>query len=166
MTTRVVTALIALVVLAAGMTAFLIAADGDDPVCAPIEQVTEPGGFHVLPGTEVTYELSPPTSGPHLLPGPDGGVYDEPIDEARQVSVLEVGNIMLQYSPAIEASDLADLEALASAEVVVAPAVRAMDRDATVAFTAWGVRQRCTAMDVGAAEAFIDRYQGAFFVNH
>lgn len=135
-------------------------------VCGPVEQVTEPGGIHVLPGTEVTYELSPPTSGPHLVPGPDAGRYDEPIPEPRQVSALEAGLVVVQYSDALPAPEVGELRSLSDPALVVAPAARALDDDARVAHTAWGIRQLCQAFDPEAAKAFIDEHGGAGAPTH
>lgn len=153
--------------LAVGLVIVIVMASGDAPdACAPVEQVVEGGALHLLPGVEVTYEHSPPTSGPHELPAPAGGVSPTPIPEPRQVAFVETGGVILQYDRAVDGDDVAALEALASESVLVAPAVRPFDDDARVAFTAWSNRQLCDAVSIDAAENFIGTYAGAYFVNH
>ena len=136
-------------------------------ICSPEERIIEPSSLHVIGDTEVVYDSSPPTSGPHQVPAPTGGARLEPLSEALQVGALESGAVILQYQPAVAGAGSADLEDLALPDgVLVAPAVRAFDDDAAVAFTAWGVRQLCSAVDIDAAAAFIDDHLGTFFVNH
>ena len=137
---------------------------GSSAVCSPEERIIEPSSLHVIGDTEVVYESSPPTSGPHQVPAPTGGTRTEPLSELLQVGALESGAVILQYGSGVDSTEL---DSLAREEgVLVTPAARPLDGDATVAFTAWGVRQLCSAVDVDAAEAFIDRNLGVFFVNH
>ena len=152
-------------------TALVLAAcggsDGAAAVCTPEERIIEPSSLHVIGDTEVVYDSSPPTSGPHQVPAPNGGVRTTPLSEPLQVGALESGAVILQYQPDAASAIIDQLEGLSVAEgVVVMPAARAFDDDAAVAFTAWGVRQLCSAVDIGAAEAFIERHVGTFFVNH
>lgn len=141
--------------------------DGNRAACSAVERVLESSGTHVLPGVEVTFEYSPPTSGPHQVPAPGPGVSEDPIAEPLQVAALEQGWVLLQYSPEAPAADIAALEALASTDgVIIAPGARPFDDDATFAFTAWSRRQLCSALDLAAARAFIVGYQGVFFTPH
>lgn len=141
---------------------------GSAAVCAPVERIVEAGNIHVLPGTEVTYEASPPTSGPHQIPAPEPGVYAEPIAEPLQVAMVESGYVLVQYGSSVDAAAVTALEALATSQddVAVAPGVRPFDDEAAVAFTAWSKRQLCTATDVDAAQMFIDEHVGVFFTEH
>lgn len=144
---------------------------GDDSasssVCSEPEQILEAGGVHVLPGVDITYDHSPPTSGPHQLPAPEAGVSRAPIREPLQVSALEAGLVLVQYQPDLPVDDQASLEELSRTEgVLVAPAATPIDDDAQVALTAWGVRQLCASVDVDAAQAFVDQWVGVVFVNH
>lgn len=135
--------------------------------CAEVERIVEPSSIHVLGDTEVVYETSPPTSGPHRIPAPEPGVSTTPIPEPLQVAALEGGAVIVQYRPGLDAEAVTSLEALTVTDgVIVAPAIRDLDDDAVVAFTAWGVRRLCSAADVDEAEAFIDDHLGAFFVGH
>lgn len=141
--------------------------DGAAAICSPEERIIEPSSLHVIGDTEVVYESSPPTSGPHQVPAPTGGVRTDPLSEPLQVGALESGAVILQYRPDTAPAAVAGLEDLARADgVVVMPAAAALDEGATVAFTAWGVRQLCSAVDADAAEDFIGDHIGTFFVNH
>ncbi|MEM7287300.1 MAG: DUF3105 domain-containing protein [Actinomycetota bacterium] len=155
---------------AVAVSATLAAACGGDgaaAICEPEERIIEPSSLHVIGDTDVVYESSPPTSGPHQVPAPEGGIRTEALSEPLQVGTLETGAVILQYQPGIAPGPLADLEALARTEgVLVTPAARPFDDGAAVAFTAWGVVQRCSEVDGDAAEAFIDDHLGVFFVNH
>ena len=135
--------------------------------CTEIERIVDPSPIHVFDSDDVTYNSSPPTSGPHQVPGPEPGVAATPIPEAQQVAALETGTVLIQYATDVAAADVAELEALAQNDgVLVAPGARAFDDDATIAFTAWGVRQLCSELDIDAAEAFIEARVGVFFVDH
>ena len=150
----------------AASTVLLAGCGGDDgaAICSPEERIIEPSSLHVIGDTEVVYESSPPTSGPHQVPAPTGGTRTDPLSEPLQVGTLESGAVILQFGSEVDAAELVSLAR--DEGVLVTPAARTLDGDATVAFTAWGVRQLCSAVDVDAAEAFIDRHLGVFFVNH
>lgn len=157
---------LATIVLAPVLIAFSACSSGQE-ACGDVERLIDSSSLHVLPGAEITYEHSPPASGPHQLPAPAAGVQEEPIDEPLQVAALEAGMVVVQYQPTVSPQGVADLEALADPDVViVAPAVRAFDGDAEVAHTSWGRRQLCTSPDVDAAAAFIEAFQGAVFIDH
>lgn len=157
-------------IAAAALAGVVFAACGGDDataICSPEERIIEPSSLHVIGDTEVVYENSPPTSGPHQVPAPTSGARLEPLSEPLQVGALESGAVILQYQPEVTAAAASDLAELGASDgVLVAPAVRAFDGDAVVAFTAWGVRQLCSAVDLDAATAFIDQHAGTFFVNH
>lgn len=141
--------------------------EGAAAICSPEERIIEPSSLHVIGDTEVVYDSSPPTSGPHQVPAPTGGVRSEPLSEPLQVGALESGAVILQYQSDVAADAAPDLDALAQADgVLVAPAARSFDDGASVAFTAWGVRQLCSDVDADAAADFVERHAGTFFVNH
>lgn len=134
--------------------------------CGAVERVIDSrASGHVLDVDAAKYDRHPPASGPHFGgKPPKAGVYDEPIPEAKQVLSLEMGVVVVQYDEAV-ADDAGDLEALAQGrkDVIVAPAVTAIDGDSLVAFTAWQVRRRCSGISdavVADAEAWIDEYAG------
>ncbi len=135
--------------------------------CGEPEQLVEAGSIHVLPGAEVGFAHSPPTSGPHEIPGPVEGVHRSPITEPRQVAALESGLVLLQYGTDAAAADVEALRGLAGEHgVVVAPGARRFDNGADIAFTAWGVRQLCNGLDLEAARAFVDRHRGGAGAHH
>ncbi len=135
--------------------------------CSEPERIVEAGNVHVLPGAEVTFDLSPPTSGPHEIPAPPAGVHGDPISEPRQVAAIESGMVILQHGSEVAAADVHMLRALADDRgVIVAPGARAFDDGASIAFTAWGTRQLCSGLDLAAAESFVDRYLGVSSLDH
>ena len=141
------------------LAALVACAGGDSVACGQIEQILEPrASIHVIPGHEVEYRYRPPTSGPHYASDPDPGVREDPLPEADQVAALELGKVVVQYSDDVPAAEAAGLGAAASGrtDVIVAPAAGRIDGGRAVAFTAWGLRQRCTGASVGAALEFVE----------
>ena len=65
---------------------------------------------HLVAGAEEPEFLSdPPTSGPHFATEPPTGAQEEPLDRPLQVSMLEAGQVLLQYDPAeVEAAEAED----------------------------------------------------------
>jgi hypothetical protein len=84
------------------------------------------------------------------------GVVDEPLPAPIQVGVLERGDIVVQYGPAIEGptASSSGLVDLAGEHVVVAPNPLV---DGVVA-TAWRHRLSCPAVDRAELDAFVDRF--------
>ncbi len=158
---------------AAALVAFLVLAgcagsesDASSP-CAPAERLVATSSLHVFPGAEVDFEHSPPAGGPHQLPAPEPGVYQDALSEPLQVGVLETGAVILQYQPGLAPQDVAALEDLAANPLVlVMPAASPFDEDAQVAFTSWGRRQLCTAASTSDAAAFVERFAGAVTLQH
>ena len=76
---------------------------------------------HVLPGAQgVRYVTDPPTSGAHQPAPRLAPVQRRPLPKPVQVGVLEGGRVLLQYR-GLAPADVAQLEKLAGAQVVVAP---------------------------------------------
>jgi hypothetical protein len=137
--------------------------DAAGGACGPITREALDSSYlvHVLADSEdaedVEYTSDPPTSGPHQ-PGPvGGGSLDEPLPRPRQVGILELGFVLLQYRPDLPSADLIALHALAGPGVVVAPNP---DLPAPVVATAWTYKRTCDAVDVAALRAFIDARSG------
>lgn len=130
--------------------------------CSFIEQADEATLGHVVPGTEVDYRFHPPTSGWHVPWNGEAGVHEEPLGEPEQVGALEVGLVVLQYSDEVDDEAVARLEEVAAErdDVIVTRAAGPIDGDQPVAFTAWGVRQRCTGVDTDAARRFVTNHAG------
>ena len=132
---------------------------GSDPACGPVtrEQLDPNSGLHVLPDQDVpAYTSDPPTSGAHYsLPPPTGAVL-EPIDRPLQVTALEGGMVLVQYR-SLDADEVADLETVASDQVIVAPNEDLPDR---VVLTAWLTKQACSGVDVDEVQTFAEEQQG------
>lgn len=147
--------LVAGVVLVAGLAA--CGGDGGGSgACGPVRrEPLDSRAVHVLPGAEAPdYRTDPPTSGPHLPSPSTQDVRDDPVDPAVQVGLLEEGRVLLQHEGLTDA-ERSEVEALAGDGVIVAPAEDLPD-DAAVVATAWVTKQVCTAVDVGALEAFAE----------
>ena len=131
----------------------------DDAACGPVTQeALDPNsGLHVLPGQDVPeYTSDPPTSGAHYSLPPPNGAVDQAIDRPLQVTALEGGMVLVQHRDLSEA-DIAELEALGSPQVIVAPNP---DQDDPVVLTAWITKQSCSGVDVDEVQTFIDEQQG------
>jgi hypothetical protein len=133
---------------------------GGDPLasadCDPLERPQLQEGSHLLGDQEppVPYTSSPPTSGWHTSAPPlPAGAYADPITEPELVRVLEQGDVVLAYDPALPEDRIGQLQRLPSsvAGLVVTPYEQPMS--SPLALVAWGVLQRCedvTAQDVTA----------------
>jgi hypothetical protein len=140
----------------------LAACGGDDGAgaCGGItREALDPAYLvHVL-GTDadVEYSSDPPTSGPHQPAPPVEGVAEDPIPRPIQVGILERGDVLVQYDPALEAGERVQLEALAGDGVVVAPNAELPD---PIVATAWLHKRTCDAVDVDALEDFVEERRG------
>jgi hypothetical protein len=112
---------------------------------------------HILPTTpEPTFLTNPPTSGPHRPGLHPQGVLTQPIDKGVQVSMLEGGQILIQYKD-LSTKDRAKVEALAGGPVSVAPNP---ELPAKVVATAWMAKVICSGVDSDALVKFAARFQG------
>jgi hypothetical protein len=110
------------------------------------------------------YSTSPPTSGGHYdIPLEDitWGTLEGPIEDEAQVSYLERGGIMVQYSCPDECPDLQQrLELVVNRYpegVVLAPYP---DMDSTIALTAWGWIDTFELFDDPRIDDFIQTHIG------
>ena len=129
--------------------------------CGPVvnDQLDPGSGIHVLPGAPApSYIVDPPTSGAHQPVPQIEGPATEPIAPQLQVGMLEAGRVMIQYSD-ITDTEIAELEALNSTDVLVAPG-KNLPGDTKVAATAWTKHQNCTAVDIDVLDKFIDHFAG------
>jgi hypothetical protein len=132
--------------------------DGGDGCGPDVRERLDPSsGVHLLPGApEPDYLSDPPTSGPHRAGPLPAGVLATPLERPVQVQVLEAGKILLQHEGLSEAERLR-LEALASADVVVAPG---RDLPAPVVATAWGRKRTCGAVEQQPLADFVHDHRG------
>ena len=128
----------------------------------PGQAVSSMGNQHI--GTDqvgtITYNSTPPTSGPHLGNLARWGIHTEPIPNELQVHNLEDGGVIVQY-------DCEDCEELVNQlegvvgrydeRVVMAPYP---DMDSRIALTAWGRIDKFEEFDEARITSFIDAYAG------
>lgn len=150
-----------IVAIAVVAAAPLVAAcgGGSDGACGGITREAIDPGFlqHVLGDEGVEYSTDPPTSGPHQPSPAVDAVRDEPLSKPLQVGILESGGVLLQHRPDLPADQLAELEALAGDDVVVAPNA---DLDDPVVATAWLFKRSCGEVDTNALREFIAERRG------
>lgn len=131
--------------------------------CRRVERPALQQGSHLLGDQQppVPYSSRPPTSGWHSSGHFEVGIsdVDDPLSEPEQVSVLEAEGVVVAYH-GLARDDVARLTRLVHRRYRHRVAVTPYDRlgDGTVAFTAWGVLQRCDGLDVAALRRFVRRF--------
>lgn len=131
--------------------------------CADIEFPTLQGGLHLIGDREppVPYSSTPPTSGWHTRGNAEIGVHGpgDTLTEPEQVGILELGGVVVTHGTLPESSRT-ELAAFVREHYQDRVALTAYDKlaDGAVAFTAWGVLQRCSSPDLDALAAFADAY--------
>lgn len=107
------------------------------------------------------YSSRPPTSGWHASGHVDVDVRDrdDPLGEPAQVSVLEDGGVVVTYGTLSDAQ-VARLARRVRGRHAGRAAMTPYQRldEGEVAFTAWGVLQRCEGVDIAALDRFIRRF--------
>lgn len=138
-------------------------AAGASGSCGEVTNPPPEDGGHLLGDQQppTPYGSTPPTSGWHVSGHTPVTVRppDEPLSEPRQVSVLEAGGVVVTYrelSPE-ERTALEDHVREHHAGTVAVTAYEELE-PGEVAFTAWGVRQRCDGVDTEALDAFVDAH--------
>ena len=119
-----------------------------------------------------TWNSFPPTSGPHFVTPAVYGYYTEPVELARILHGLEHGGIYVLYGPKAPVDTAERLRGIYDRDprgLVFAP-LPALG--STIALGAWisdnpggedtgtGILAKCTELDKGAVDAFIDAYRG------
>ena len=168
----------------------LTACNGDPPTVSPSSEPTQPGtaapdetaaptqqacgaekkipvqGQGHLVGDQkppVPYNSVPPTSGWHASGDVPIAVAppDKPLTEPEQVTVLELGGVVVSYAK-LPAHDLKALTALVKGKLAGVAALTRYDKlDAgEIALSGWGVLQRCTRVDKAAISAFAKKHAG------
>lgn len=131
--------------------------------CAPLEFPAAQGGSHLVGGASppVAYSSSPPTSGWHASGFVEIAVYppERPLPEPEQVSILEAGGVVVTHGP-LPAADrdmlVRHVEDRYADRVAVTPYTR-LGRG-RVAVAAYGVLQRCDAIDTNVIDNFVRTY--------
>ncbi len=142
--------------MASLLAAILLSCGGGDPACdLPRQEAPDPASeLHVLDDSGLRWSSTAPTSGPHRLAVPQGGLQINEVDELDQVAFLEAGGIIIQVRGDTVPDVLADLAAPA---VLIAP--RSVLSDKVVA-TAWTWRLRCSTIEIGPLQSFISDRAG------
>ncbi|MFB3739040.1 MAG: DUF3105 domain-containing protein, partial [Candidatus Velamenicoccus archaeovorus] len=126
-----------------------------------------PGGLHLRPGQDHTYDQHPASSGyhdPSPLP-PDPHVYTRPVREPRAVHNLEHAYVLIYHRDlAPEAMDALAAFARDEARVIMAP-YPGLPSGTGLALVAWNTLWECppsTTADqaVAIARGFVDAYRG------
>ena len=131
--------------------------------CADLQEYPEQSGSHLIGSAQPPqpYNSVPPTSGWHTT-GVEIAVHDVPLKESEQVSVLEVGGIVVSHGR-LQPKDLARLhdrvERKHDGVVAVTPYRKLKPR--VVAFTAWTISQECVGLDLKALDAFVREHAEA-----
>lgn len=101
--------------------------------------------------------LLPPAGGTHSAQWQSCAVYDEPIDTWRAVHSMEHGAVWITYNPALDASEVASLAALADGQdyVLMSPLP---DLTSPVVLTAWGLQLELPSADDPRAAQFVAAY--------
>lgn len=131
--------------------------------CSQVQTIPIQGEGHLVGDQEppVPYNSTPPTSGWHtstdvaIVARPD----DDPLTEPEQVTVLELGGVVVSYN-GIDEEQRGRLESLITAHHAGRAALTRYDKldEGAVALSGWGKLQLCSAVDLDAVEAFIEAY--------
>jgi hypothetical protein len=126
-----------------------------DACGVPVREELDPSHLlHVTDPSVAKYATDPPTSGAHLATSAPGGLVRAPMLPAVQITILERGDILVQYR---DAEDLPALEGLVTNRIVVAPQP---SLPARIVVTAWTYKLTCKAVDADAINAFADAHAG------
>jgi hypothetical protein len=131
--------------------------------CGPVEEIPLQGEGHLVGQQEppIPYNSVPPTSGWHTSGEIPVVVRDDddPLREPEQVTVLEMGGVVVSYR-GLDEAERAELEELIRERFDDRAALTRYDElgEGEVAMTAWGLVQRCDALDPAAVERFVQAY--------
>lgn len=142
--------------------------------CDTVEEVEALEGQHIREGSpHEEYNSDPPTSGPHYEIPADPAFYSSPIEPERAIHNLEHGQIVIWYSPDLDAEQKEWVEEIVNDEpaATVATPYDGLDEGTAVALSAWlapedeegegtGVLQSCAQVSQEAVNEFRKEYQG------
>ena len=138
--------------------------DPSHPALDRVEQFESAGTDHVT--GDVSYDRTPPLSGPHSPRAAQPGYYESAPQTERIVHSLEHGAVVIYYDPdAIDSTAEEFLRGLASryqeafASVIVAPHP-AEDPESSFVLTAWRHRLTLDSFDRDAVMAFSSEFLG------
>ncbi len=154
----VVLALLAVI----GTGVYLIVKPSDSGACsAPVAEPIDPlSSQHLLPNApEPKFSTDPPTSGAHKPGTYATGFVKGPIARPVQVTLLEQGEVLVQYRtvPAATSRQLRGFVGK-TAHVTVAPNASLRS---PIVVTAWLWKMNCQSFDASALRDFVDAHQPA-----
>ena len=127
-------------------------------------QVDIEGATHVIEGSIVNYNTSPPASGNHWPIPERCGFYEDGLPDERVVHNLEHGNIVVSYNLPL-ASDVSNLRDVLDDIGLnnVWGVARAYDGIPTgqIALTTWGIMDTFVGVDRDRIARFFQTYSGA-----
>jgi hypothetical protein len=132
--------------------------------CLPGTEVSIMDSPHISQAAEaaVTYNSTPPTSGPHSAFSITAGIYDSPVRDALTVHAMEHGHVIIHYASGTSPEDLTGLRRIAkhySMDVLLTPNPRLRE---PIALTAWGRIDFLPALDRQRIERFIEALRGRY----
>ena len=121
----------------------------------PFREPLNPNSLqHVIDPTSVKFTTEAPTSGPHLFASPPRGLVTRELLPAEQVTVLETGDVLVQYR---DAGDAKAVQAFKQTSVTIAPNTALKAR---IVATAWTYKLECNSVDQAALQRFISSHKG------
>lgn len=151
---------------ASGIEAEPLPDRGDQALLQNVQQHPSEGTQHVPPDTDVEYNTTPPTSGPHYGATVSAGFYSQAQPAGELVHTLEHGAVVIYYdedalSPEAEQSlrEWASVHTGTWQSVVVVP--NPYDEvDSPFVLTAWRHSLRMSEYDAEVVQAFLAEYLG------
>jgi hypothetical protein len=139
---------------------------GEQALLEDVKQHPNEGTDHVPPDTDVEYDTTPPTSGPHYSGTVDAGVYREAQPAGDIVHTLEHGAVVIYYDPdALSPEAEESLKQWANTHtgtwnsVVVVPSTDE-SVDSPYVLTAWRHSLRLSEYEIEVVRAFLAEYLG------
>jgi hypothetical protein len=121
----------------------------------PFREPLNPNSLqHVIDPSSVTFTTDPPTSGPHMFAPPPRGVVARQLLPAEQVTILEAGDVLIQYR---DAADADAAQALRQTWVTIAPNATLKKR---IVATAWTYKLECGGIDQPSLQRFVASHKG------
>ena len=109
---------------------------------------------HIIDPKSASFDTDPPTSGPHLFSSTARGLVDRQLLPAEQVTILEAGDVLVQYR---DAADADAVQRLRQTNVTIAPNSTLKQR---VVATAWTYKLECATIDEPSLQKFIAAHKG------
>lgn len=130
--------------------------------CGDVETFELLGADHVDEGTQIEYNSTPPTSGPHYAQPSPTGFFTDPVEPERLVHNEEHGQIVFWYDSAAPQATIDSIEAYveASPGALVATPYEQVPSGSEFSMTAWGASQSCVEVSQEVLDNFRARFQG------